>query len=188
MATCKPTSAIVPALTAPGMASVFVYRDPRDMIVSHVFYATQIHEEHWMHAYYTEALHTMEERIEAAIRGVEEPGSELTPIRERYARYLGWLQVPSVLSLRFEDLILHQQEALGSLLDYLAKRGFNPRVERDQAIAVLQEAIAPRRSGTYRKAKPGNWREHFTEANKAQFKEQAGDLLIELGYETGDDW
>jgi hypothetical protein len=178
----------VPALTAPGMASVFVYRDPRDMIISHIFYATQIHEEHWMHTYYTEALHTMEERIEAAIRGVEEPGSELTPIRERYARYMGWLQVPSVLSLRFEDLILHQQEALGSLLDYLAKRGFNPRVERDQAIAVLQEAIAPRRSGTYRKAKPGNWREHFTEANKAQFKEQAGDLLIELGYEAGDDW
>ncbi len=178
----------VPALTSPGMASVFVYRDPRDMIISHIFYATQIHEEHWMHAYYTEALHTMEERIEAAIRGVEEPGSELTPIRERYARYQGWLQVPSVLSLRFEDLILHQQEALGSLLDYLAKRGFNPRVERDQAIAVLQEAIAPRRSGTYRKAKPGNWREHFTEANKAQFKEQAGDLLIELGYESGDDW
>jgi hypothetical protein len=28
-------------LTQPGWASVFVYRDPRDMIVSHVFYATQ---------------------------------------------------------------------------------------------------------------------------------------------------
>jgi hypothetical protein len=101
---------------------------------------------------------------------------------------MGWLQVPAVLTLRFEDLILQQPVALGRLLDYLAKRGFNPRVERDQAIAVLQEAIAPRRSGTFRKAKPGNWREHFTEANKALFKEQAGDLLIELGYETGDDW
>jgi hypothetical protein len=178
----------IAALTAPGLASVFVYRDPRDMIISHIFYATQIHKEHWMHEYYTQTLHTMEERIDAAIRGVEEPGSELTPIRERYARYLGWLQQPSVLSLRFEDLILHQEEALGKILDYLGERGFTLQAGRPEAVAVLQEAIAPRRSGTYRKAKPGNWREHFTEANITQFKEEAGDLLVELGYETNLDW
>ena len=87
-----------------------------------------------------------------------------------------------------KNLILHQPDALGMLLDYLAERGFNPKVARAEAIGALQEAIAPRRSGTFRKARPGNWREHFTEANKAQFKEQAGDLLIELGYETGLDW
>jgi hypothetical protein len=178
----------VAALTALGLASVFVYRDPRDMIISHIFYATEIHEEHWMHEYYTQTLHTMEERIDAAIRGVEEPGAELTPIRERYARYQGWLAQPAVLCLRFEDLILDQAAAFGRLLDYLAGRHFTPKAPRPQAIAVLQEAVAPRRSGTFRKAKPGNWREHFTEANKTLFKQQAGDLLIELGYETSEDW
>ena len=71
----KAREPFISALTAPGRATIFVYRDPRDMIVSHVFYATQMHKGHWMHRYYTETLHTMEERINAAIQGVEEPGT-----------------------------------------------------------------------------------------------------------------
>jgi len=34
----------------------FVYRDPRDMLVSQVFYATDMAEEHGMHAYYNPCL------------------------------------------------------------------------------------------------------------------------------------
>jgi len=50
----------VSALNREGLASIFVFRDPRDMIVSHVFYATEIFEEHGMHEYYTKKLSTME--------------------------------------------------------------------------------------------------------------------------------
>ncbi len=175
-------------LSNPGRATVFVYRDPRDMIVSHVFYATQMHKGHGMHRYYTQELHSMEERIAAAIRGVEEPGAELSPVRAKYEAYLGWLDEPSVLCLRFEDLILDRQASLNKLLDYLEKRGFSPTLPRSQAVATLEQAIIPKKSGTFRKGKPGNWQEHFTEQNKALFKEMAGDLLIRLGYETHLDW
>lgn len=176
------------ALTQPGRATIFVYRDPRDMIISHIFYATQMHKRHWMHRYYTQTLTTMEERINAAINGVDEPGSELTPIRRRYEGYLGWLQRPEVLCLRFEDLILNRQEALTRILDYLEACGYRPRLPRSQAIASLETAIAPKKSGTFRKGKPGNWREYFTEANKEQFKRNAGDILLRLGYESSNDW
>ncbi len=175
-------------LKSNGRATIFVYRDPRDMIVSHVFYATQMHKGHGMHRYYTEELHSMEERIEAAIRGVEEPGSELSPVRAKYEGYLGWLEQPEVLCLRFEDLILERRPALNKILDYLERRGFSPTFPRDQAVAALESAILPKKSGTFRKGKPGNWREHFSEQNKALFKEMAGDLLIRLGYETSQDW
>lgn len=174
------------ALSQPGRATIFVYRDPRDMLVSHVFYATEIHKGHGMHRYYTEELDSMEARLNAAITGVEEP--HIVGVRERYDGYLGWLDQPEVLCLRFEDLILERERALGCLLDYLAERGFSPRVSRAEALAVFQEAIQPRKSGTFRKGKPGNWREHFTEANKALFKERAGDLLVRLGYEADHDW
>jgi hypothetical protein len=70
----------------------------------------------------------------------------------------------------------------------LEGRGFTPRVSRPEAIQTLQKAIAPRKSGTFRKGKPGNWQEHFTPANKALFKEAAGDLLLRLGYEQDNDW
>ncbi len=175
-------------LVQPGRATIFVYRDPRDMLVSHVFYATQMHRGHGMHHYYSETLKTMEERINAAIQGVEIPGSELSPVRAKYEGYLGWLEQPAALCVRFEDLILDRQATLGRILDYLEGRGFSPRLERSQAIAILEQAIVPKKSGTFRKGQPGNWQEHFTQANKAFFKEITGDLVIRLGYEQSDDW
>jgi hypothetical protein len=184
----KAQEPFISALSAPGRASIFVYRDPRDMIVSHVFYATQMHPGHWMHRYYTETLHTMEERINAAIQGVDEDGTELSDIRTKYLSYMGWREQTQVLCLRFEDLILEREAALGRILEYLEGRGFTPQVSRSEAVAILAEAIKPKKSGTYRKGQPGNWREHFTPANKALFKEQAGDLLISLGYEQDDSW
>ena len=176
------------ALTRAGRATIFVYRDPRDMIVSHVFYATQMHPGHGMHRYYNEVLDSMEQRIDAAIQGVDEPGSELSSVRARYENYMGWLEQPQVLSLRFEDLILDRDTAFGRLLDYLEGRGFRPQVSREQAVEVLKRAVAPRKSGTFRKGKPGNWQEYFSEQNKALFKEVAGDILIELGYERDLAW
>jgi len=184
----KARQPFIPLLTQPGWATIFVYRDPRDMLVSHVFYATQMHPGHGMHRYYTETLKTMEERLNAAIQGVDEPGAELSPIRLKYEGYLGWLEQPQVLCLRFEDLILDRSAALSRILDYLVQRGFVPRQPRQQELAILEQAIAPKKSGTFRKGQPGNWREHFTEANKAVFKQQAGDLLIRLGYEQDHNW
>ncbi len=176
------------ALTQPGRATMFVYRDPRDMIVSHIFYATQMHTNHWMHRYYTEQLQSMEARINAAIVGVEQPGSELTPVRKRYQGYLGWLEQSQVLCMRFEDLILDRKAAFGRFLDYLEGYGFTPKVTRSQAVETLHQAILPKKSGTFRKGKPGNWREYFTDANKALFKAHTGDLLMRLGYEADSAW
>jgi len=50
----------------------------------------------------------------------------------------------------------------------------------------LSQAIKPKKSGTFRKGKPGNWANHFTDDNKRRFKAVAGDLLTRLGYEKSD--
>jgi plasmid stabilization system protein ParE len=184
----------VSALTQPGRATIFVYRDPRDMIISQIFYATTMHPRHWMRSYYSK-LPNMEARINAAIQGVSETGSELTPVRRRYETYLGWLDQPAVLSLRFEDLILERQAALERILDYISARTRLPdgrasafKAGRAACLAALEQAVAPKKSGTFRKGQPGNWREHFTPGNIALFKEHAGDLLLRLGYEQDHDW
>lgn len=174
-------------LTQPGQATVFMYRDPRDMLVSHVFYATDLYENHGMNRYYAQ-LDGMEARLNAAIEGVPDPEFSLSNVRERYESYSGWLTQPEVLCLRFEDLILEQDVALARLLGYLEVHGLDLTVPREQAIEILKTGIAPHKSGTFRKGQPGNWREHFTTENKARFKEISGDLLVRLGYEDGDDW
>lgn len=181
-------------LTRDGVAAFFIYRDPRDLIISHVFYATEMHPGHGMHNYYTHKLTSMEQRISAAIQGVQEPDAQLSPILAKYQNYLAWLDQKSVLSLRFEDIIFDRQPPLldsestfDRILDFLAARGFQPQ-PRYQAIDLLSNAIAPRASGTFRRGQPGEWREHFTAENKRIFKSSTGDLLQRLGYESGDSW
>jgi hypothetical protein len=171
-----------------GKATVFVFRDPRDVIVSHVFYASEIHNGHGMHEYYTSNLDSLEERINAAILGVKVPGYELAPIRTKYQKYLNWFDIPEVSCIRFEDLILDRENTLKKILEYLIERGFSTTMATDRAIQVLQNSIQPKRSGTFRKGEPGNWVDHFTENNIQTFKNATGDLLNRLGYEQSPDW
>jgi hypothetical protein len=184
----KATRPFIQALTRPGMASIFVYRDPRDMIISHIFYATDMYQDHGMHRYYNEELSTMEERINAAIGGVTEEGTHLKSVKDRYMGYKGWLEQPEVLCLRFEDLILNQEKTLDKLLNYLEEKGFQSKVSRESAIRTLASAVAPKKSGTFRKGKPGSWKEYFTERNIKYFKGLTGDLLVNLGYEQDTNW
>ncbi len=178
----------IDALSAPGRATIFVYRDPRDAVVSSVFYATEMNPRHAMHRYYNEHLSTLEERINVAIRGLDDPDLPYSSVRQRFEKYLGWLEQPAVLSLRFEDLQTNREAAFGRILDYLGARGWRNQPPREVSLRALHAAVQPRKSGTFRKGTPGGWREHFTEANKALFKEVAGDLLIRLGYEQDMDW
>jgi hypothetical protein len=174
-------------LTQSEQATIFIYRDPRDMLVSHVFYATDLYEGHGMNRYYAQ-LDSMEARLNAAIEGVADPEFALSSVRERYDSYLGWLAQPDVFCLRFEDLILERDATLAKILGYLEVRGLNLQIPREQAIDMLKSGISPQKSGTFRKGQPGNWREHFTATNIARFKEVSSDLLLQLGYEDGDDW
>lgn len=175
-------------LTRAGRAAFFIYRDPRDVIVSQVFYATEMYPGHGMHDYYANKLSTMEERLNAAIEGVQAPGVQLSSISAKYDRYIGWLDQSDMLCLRFEDLVMDRTATLGRILDHLAARGFQPQPPRAQAIVALAADIAPGASGTFRRGQPGEWRQHFTAENTRLFKAATGDLLQRLGYEKHDQW
>ena len=171
----------------PEVFSFFVVRDPRDRLISSIFYAVDIHKAHAQHDFY--ASLPMAERISAAIQGRDEPGLlHLPNVREQYERYLGWLDCPQVLCLRFEDLIQTPKASLSTILDLIESRGFTLPTSCQQALTLVQQAIQPKKSPTFRKGKAGGWREHFTEDNKRLFKQVAGDLLITLGYEEDHDW
>jgi hypothetical protein len=79
-------------------------------------------------------------------------------------------------------------EALGGVYDHAVQRGLPPIISREEAIRVLQASIDPGRSPTFRSGKAGGWRTQFSQENKQIFKDIAGDLLIQLGYESNHDW
>jgi len=176
------------ALTGPGRATIFVYRDPRDVALSAMKYAAYMNKKHGLHEYMRTRVQSDEERLNAIIQGIPEPGIDYSSIQTRFAHYLGWLDQPDVLCLRFEDLIQDREAAFGRLLDYLAGIGFTPAISREQAAAALHASIRPERSGTFRKGKPGGWKQAYTEANKTAFKQTTGDLLVRLGYEEDENW
>lgn len=171
-------------LTGEKWITYFIYRDPRDKIVSHIFFAMDIHPEHAMRDYYR-SLPSMETRIEATINGV--PGL-LGGIDEAYASYRGWLLSPEIIKVRFEDLILEREETLENMVAPLFDRVFAKHITKVDLFSQLNERMSPERSRTFRSGTTGEWRDYFTPANIEQFKRVAGDLLIEMGYEHDDAW
>ncbi len=174
-------------LCKPERVNYFIYRDPRDMLVSQVFFATDMHEEHGMHAYY-KSLPDFSERLKVAITGIDRAGLHMVSVKERYEGVFQWLEQKHVLCLRFEDLINNRDATLNAMLAEVEKTGYKVPTPREEALAVLVEAIQPKKSHTFRSGKTGGWREHFTEAHKNLFKDVAGDLLVRLGYERNNDW
>lgn len=174
-------------LVRPGRVNYFIYRDPRDMLVSHVFFATDMHPGHGMHAFY-QSLPDFGARLKVAITGIDRDGLKLASVRKRYEDVFRWLETPGVMCIRFEDLIEHREATLNAMLDEVEKSGYRIPTPRPEAIRILMASIQPRRSATFRSGKTGTWRQYFTEEHKRLFKEVAGDLLIRLGYEQNNDW
>ena len=185
-ANLRATEEFVRLLTGPGTAMIYVYRDPRDLVVSQVFYAVEMHTEHALHDYATNTLKNMEERLDLFILG--NSALDTPNIRRRYDSYAGWLEQTSVLKLRFEALILNRRPTLQVLLDYLEHKGFVPTLPPEKCIEIFERAIVPKKSPTFRRGQPGNWKEYFSEQNKRHFKEVTADLLVSLGYESNEDW
>jgi hypothetical protein len=171
----------------PPIKMFFVTRDPRDRLISSIFYAVDIYKNHAQHAFYSSL--PMDERIKVGIKGRSKPGLEHLPnVREHYDRFLGWLKCENVLTLHFEELIQDVDAALITLLDYLESDGYQIPTSRADTLSIIKSAIQPENSPTFRTGKTGNWKNYFTDEHKRLFKEIAGDLLIVLGYEQNDDW
>ncbi len=182
-----PTPENVSILCRPERVTFFIYRDPRDLLVSQVFFATDIYDEHGMHAYY-KSLPDFGARLKAAICGVERDGAVMVNVRKRYESVLQWLAQEHVLCVRFEDLSNDRDATLAAMLDQVDRAGYVIPTPRDKALSMLAGSIRPSRSRTFRSGKTGGWKDYFSDEHKRLFKEVAGDLLLRLGYESSDDW
>jgi sulfotransferase 6B1 len=174
-------------LTSAGRVNYFMYRDPRDMLVSQVFFATDMQEEHGMHQYYN-SLPDFSARLKVAITGIDRDGLKMVSVKQRYEGVFQWLKQKNVMCIRFEDLIDNREVTLNAMLDEVEKTGYKIPTSRQKALSVLLEAIQPKKSHTFRSGKTGGWKGHFSEDHKELFKDTAGDLLVKLGYEKNNNW
>ena len=176
----------VTRVCSPKFIPFYIFRDPRDVVVSHVFYVTEMEARHVHHAYYA-SLPDFAARLNVSILGRPDADVEFLNIAERFAPYMDWLNQPAVLTIHFEDLILDRAATLTRILEHVLAR-VPLHAPRHRILDALESAINPSRSPTFRSGKTGEWKKHFTHEHKRIFKDVAGDLLVRLGYEKDHDW
>jgi hypothetical protein len=171
---------------SPRFIPYFIFRDPRDVVVSHVFYVTDMEPRHVHHAYY-QSLPGFDVRLKVSILGRPNANIEFPNIAERFSPYMDWLNHPEVLTIHFEDLINDRVQTLNRILDHFLAR-VPLHTPRQLILDFLESAINPTKSPTFRSGKTGEWKKHFTGEHKRIFKDAAGDLLVKLGYEEKNEW
>jgi sulfotransferase family protein len=185
---------VIACVTSSAFVPYFIFRDPRDVVVSHVFYVTEMEARHVHHDYYA-SLPDFDSRLTISILGRPDSNArperslraEFPDIAARFAPYLGWLDQPSVVKIRFEDLIDDRIAMLKRILDRFLTR-VPLQAPRRLILDALESSINPKRSPTFRSGKTGEWKKYFKDEHKKIFKDAAGDLLVRLGYEKDNDW
>jgi hypothetical protein len=165
---------------------ISIYRDPRDVLVSHSFYVAALPDHQGGEAYFREL--TIQDRIKLLIQGRK--ANLLTELQQ-------WFRTPYAYRLCYENLYQQPVEELLKIARALGLDLNRTRVER----LVKQhrfEARSGRPPGIARDDLPmrkgiiGDWRNYFDYTCVSAFKTarngQWNRLLVEMGYERHADW
>jgi hypothetical protein len=101
---------------------------------------------------------------------------------------------PNYTEVRYEDLLERPNEEVGRLARFLGADTSEKAVQQAVDSASFERLSKGRERGQedtssfYRKGVAGDWNNYFTERDKEIYKEEAGELLIRLGYERDLDW
>jgi hypothetical protein len=176
--------------------TLFLYRDPRDVVVS-LFYWWQRYTDidAWPYRYFC-ALRSDNERLKFLIEGwPDQPAMpdfpsqvDYSDIGSRFYEYQPWLDEPGCLSVRFESLRTPEirDDVCRDIVRHLMNE--SSAASMDSMVQRMIAGSCPRRSLTFRRGHGGEWRHLFTQEHRDAFKCHAGSLLIHLGYEKDMDW
>jgi hypothetical protein len=177
------------SLDAKNTVQYFIYRDPRDIVISEAHYLTHMNTWHRLHKYF-KSQPDINSRIMFSIKGFTNSNFpyDYPNIAERFTRYRGWVDHPDVFSLKFEDLVKFEREQLvRKVLDFYTQRS-GKQINLDDLVEKAIANIDPQKSHTFREGKSAAWKKVFTNEHKNVFKKHAGQLLIDLEYEQDENW
>ncbi len=173
-----------------GYKTIFMIRDPRDVVISNAFYITRL-KRHFLNERFND-MATLDERIMACITGLPATGNTpgLISIGQRITNYVGWKDDPGAHLCRFEDLVgangggsdETQRQEIESIAAHINRTLTLSDVHRIARKTWSQD------SSTFRKGVVGDWKNHFNDAHKEAFKRVSGQEIIDLGFERSFDW
>jgi hypothetical protein len=170
---------------------IFIIRDPRDYVVS-LMHHMRRRPDHFLHRYFREDVPDDDDALMKIIRGCDvRPEGMLDDVDTFFRWFLPWREAPSACTTSFERLIgpqgggsaAAQEHEIRRLLAHAGYPLLGPALLRK-----LGRRIYTADSPTFRRGMIGSWRESFKPVHRDAFKEVAGALLIELGYEHDLAW
>ena len=167
--------------------SYFIFRDPRDVVVSEAYYLSGMNHWHRLHRHF-KRLGGIRDRIRFAITGDTEGvvGAPYPDIGARIRRYLPWLRHSETYCVKFEDLISDRsRDVICNLYSHLRRTIARqaPLIEiDDNSLSDLKLAMEPRLSHTFRSGRNGEWRKYFDDDLAELFWSTAGPELLYMGY------
>ncbi|WP_349410291.1 sulfotransferase domain-containing protein [Pseudalkalibacillus sp. SCS-8] len=174
------------------MKQIFIFRDPRDVIVSYAYFIPKL-EIHPLYPTFNQPGFTHRDRLKFLIEGGDPITStkyEQPDVNKWFTSFSDWMDRKNIFTVRFEDLTtsnVKKYQVLHKMVKFLWDDQPVPYT-RPVMVGKMALNIKPESSPTFRKGKSGGWREEFDEELKQLFKEKAGQLLIDLGYEKDLDW
>jgi sulfotransferase family protein len=155
--------------TFPQAKLLAIHRDGRDVVVSEKFFLAN------------------EERRTVSLRG------SVLDWRKKMEAHRSYVREHGIYSCSYESLLRDGETTVRGILTFLglgADRATLDDMLRRSSFKFTTGRDNGREKSTsfYRKGIAGDWTNHFSQADKDLFKELAGDMLIELGYETDLNW
>ena len=133
--------------------NLFIYRDPRAVIISEIFYLTNLAPWNFLSKRF-KTQKTLISQIELAIYGDGTP--ELPRLKTRFGKYLQWIELDHVIPIKFEDLIsLEKRETI--LNKIINRQQMMSRGVCTANINKIANAFMPDESHTYSGKDPRRW-------------------------------
>lgn len=166
-----------------GFRVVVVVRDPRDVAVSALHYV-EGRPDHWAHDLLAAAGPDRATRLLRFVEGTLPPELGLPDLGALLDGFLGWLDEPNALVVRFEDLVgprgggdtEAQHTAARRIVDHLGL------VIDDRDLARALERTWSSASVTFRRGEVGAWRSELDAVQADAFRRLHGDRLARFGY------
>lgn len=173
-------------LQAVQIKHIFLYRDPRDVLVSLAYFIGRNWPEHPLYSLFQSSEMTIQLKLLTLLYGTPK-----WPDFQTYMKgFYGWLGDKNTLHVRFEDLIRteeDQRKTVLQIVQFLYSESSRP-ASLDDTVSQMISNINSGTSATFRSGKIGSWEKEFDEHIKAIFKVKAGDLLLLSGYEKDQSW
>lgn len=182
-----------------GYKVIALVRDPRDALISHVFYMRSYADKpdnKTVRDFFVVGpgfdLLSIEEQITSLITGSIHTPSYLNFYKER----MGWACHPSNLMVKYEDLVGPrgggrldvQKYSLLKMAQYIHLKLTPQHLQYVLDNLYLDFGQEEEAGKVFKHSSIGNWKTFFTEKHKQLFKQIMGKELIQLGYENDLNW